>query len=110
MGYYTDYSVRVTGIRNEEEADEIFEDFGDCNFYEYDEVIRDTELQIEIMDTIWYSWEEDCLKISQKYPRITIDIDAEGEKNGDLWRARVRNGECEVVQAIVTFKEFERLI
>ena len=58
----------------------------------------------------WYEYERDMRKLSKKHPRILFELTGEGEESKDLWKARFKNGESEIVKAIVTFPKFEKVV
>lgn len=51
----------------------------------------------------WYEWEEHLLSISKKLPEIKFILDGEGEEAGDIWRAYIYQGKCEVARAKISF-------
>lgn len=109
MGYYADYSITVSGADNANQLIKIVKELddgylSDCGFSD-----DGTSAEFELNHTKWYGWKEECIRVSKIYPRITIDIDGKGEENGDLWKARVRKGECEVVEARIVFDDFKKL-
>lgn len=107
MGYYTDYSITVSGADNANQLIKIVKELDDI--YRNDYAISDdgTSAEFEMNDTKWYGWKEDCIRVSKMYSNITIDIEGKGEEHGDLWKARVRKGECEVVKARIVFDDFK---
>lgn len=109
MGYYTDYSITVTGADNANQMIKIVKEIEDGYVSNYGISDDGTSAEFEMNDTKWYGWKEDCVRVSNIYPNITIDIDGKGEEHGDLWKARVRKGECEVVKARIVFDDFKQL-
>lgn len=105
MGYYTKYDVKITGIDNANQAVKIARDY---DLVDYD--VSDTGTVLNAFyEGKWYNWEKESVALTRNYPRILIEIHGEGEENDDIWKARVRNGECERVEAKIVFDEFKRI-
>lgn len=111
MGYYTDYTVRAGGFANESEITAFLGMLEKQSSY----AMRPAEISHNgtkfwvFLNAKWYDWKDDLLAMSRVYPEITIDVDGVGEDRQDMWRARFRDGEHEVVRAEVRFPVFERL-
>jgi hypothetical protein len=105
MGYYTDYDFKITGIDNESQADKIIEDLQLLNCETSDD---GTELTSHVHDK-WYYWKEDVIAVSKVYPRVLFEIQGNGEENGDIWKARIRNGIAEVIHGKIIFDEFKEI-
>jgi hypothetical protein len=106
MGYYTDFEITVTGIDNVNQAVKISNDY---MLYDYD-VSGDGKTLTSYTNEKWYGWKEESIALSKKYPRILIEINGTGEESEDIWKARVRNGECEVIKAKIVFDDFKIVI
>lgn len=88
MGYYTNYSLSVLNDRGADLTilkNELNEKFGE-------DLIDDNGETEEIK---WYSWEEDMLELSKKYPDMLIEIRGDGEEGDDFWEARFKDGQEE---------------
>jgi hypothetical protein len=105
MGYYTHYSIRITGADNADQMTEIAEKL-DLPEEGYKISEEGAKLSTDFEDK-WYGWKEQFLRISRAYPRVLFEVNGEGEKNDDLWKARIRNGEAEVIHAKIVFDEFK---
>jgi len=116
MGYYTDYEVQISGFKNRDEAE----------FFEFKEFHKDDGLLNDIKSSTsmyveshsvsfrlgqwkWYNWQKDLEALSKKYPHLTFEVNGVGEEFPDIWKARVRNGETEVVEAQIIFPNFEKI-
>ena len=119
MGYSTDYKVDAGPFENEDAAE----------FFEFkakkaiDEAIEvDIGLshgskhtgryfvKFEVNDAKWYDWEKDLRGLSTAFPDVTIDAVGHGEETGDIWKARIRNDQSEVVEAVMSFPDFKELV
>lgn len=103
MGYYTKYNIKITGIDNANQAVKIAKDY---NLQDYDFTEYETSLTA-FYEGKWYDWKKESIALTRNYSRILIEIHGEGEESGDIWQARVRKGECEVVKAKIVFDEFK---
>jgi len=105
MGYYTDYNITVTGIDNANQAVKIAKEY---DLWDFD-ISDDGKILTSYMNAKWYDWKDESISLSKNYPRILIEISGEGESNDDIWKARIRNGECEVVYAKIVFDDFKHI-
>ena len=117
MGYYTNYDVEITGFKNEEEAEffefkEIHKKEGSLNFIKGSGHVdvQQNRVYFNLHQIKWYDWEKDLIGVSKRWTHLLFDIDGEGEEFPDVWKARVRNGESEIVQAKIVFPEFEKIL
>jgi len=102
MGYYTKYDVKITGFDNAKQAVEGTKEY--LGYYDISE--NGTEITASFEDK-WYDWKKDSVALTQMYPRILIEISGEGEESEDFWKARIKNGQCEIVQAKIVFPDFK---
>lgn len=105
MGYYTKYNVTITGIDNANQAVKIAREY-DLEHYDISPIGTEVTASFE---SKWYDWQKDSVALSRSYPRILIEIEGEGEDRDDIWKARIRNGDCETVSAKIVFDEFKRI-
>lgn len=117
MGYYTNFDVEITGFQNEEESEffefkEIHKKDASLHFIKYSgtSVILPYSISFNLHQYKWYDWEKDLVNVSKRWPHLMFDINGEGEEATDLWRARIRNGESEIVRAKIVFPEFEKIL
>ena len=110
MGYVTRYEIEATGFKEETEAEFFLFKLTRVVNYEFTGSTTSTRLTIETDEIKWYEWQTDLKELSVHFPHVTIDVEGYGEENGDIWRARVRNGEAEVVKAVLTFPDFKQLV
>jgi len=103
MGYYTDYNITIAGIDNANQAVKIAREYDLENF----DVSNDGTVLSAQYNGKWYSWKEDSVRLSLNYPRILIEIKGEGEESGDIWKARIRSGNFELVNAKIVFDDFK---
>jgi len=103
MGYYTDYEITITGIDNANQALKIAKEYILDDF----DVSDDGTVLSANFNTKWYMWKENSVALSLNYPRILIEIKGQGEESGDIWKARIRSGNFEIVQAKIVFDDFK---
>lgn len=106
MGYYTKYDIKITGIDNANQAVKIAQEY---DLEQYD-VSYDGTTLTAFYEGKWYNWEKESVSLSRNYPRILIEIEGEGEDRDDIWKARIRNGDCETVSAKIVFEDFKRIL
>jgi len=116
MGYYTDYEVEINGFKDQDEAE--FFEFKE--FHKKDGLLNDIKystnihvesnsVSFELGQWKWYDWKKDLEVLSKRYPLLTFEVRGVGEEFPDIWKARVRNGETEVVKAQIVFPDFEKI-
>jgi hypothetical protein len=106
MGYYTQYDVKISGIDNANQAVKIAQEY---ELDDYDVSGNGKNVSANF-NTKWYGWYEESVALSRNYPRILIEIEGDGEDCGDLWKARIRNGVCEIIKAKIVFDDFKVVI
>ncbi len=106
MGYYTKYDVTISNLDNANQGAKAA-DMLDMTYYDFSD--DGTIMQFDY-DGKWYDWKEDCIRVSLQYPKILIEIEGKGEENGDIWKARIRNGVCERVDAKIVFDDFKLIV
>lgn len=88
MGYYTYFSInKVKG--SDKDMDNLVKDIDAKTGLRF----SDDNCQ----EAKWGDYEEDCLKLSKKYPNLVFQLDGDGENSDDLWAERFHNGNCEMV-------------
>jgi hypothetical protein len=105
MGYYTNYKVKISGADN---ANQMIKIADALTLQGYDISGNGTTLTIEFDDK-WYSWKEDFERVSRTYPRVLFEVNGIGEDKDDQWRARIRDGVSEIIQAKIIFDEFQKI-
>jgi len=111
MGYSTRYEVEATGFQEEIEAEFfLFKLNRAANYCAAAGTTTSNRASFETDDIKWYEWQTDLKELSVHFPHVTIDVEGFGEENGDIWKARIRNGETEVVKSVLTFPDFEQLV
>lgn len=106
MGYYTQYNVTISNLDNANQGVKVAKIL-DLQHYDFSD--DGTIMQYDTYEK-WYDWKEDCIRVSLQYPKILIEIDAKGEESGDMWKARVRNGVCERIEAKIVFDDFKLIV
>lgn len=103
MGYYTNYNIKISGADN---VNQMVKIASDLSFQGYKISGSGKELYIEFEDK-WLKWKEDFQKVSKDFPRVLFEVNGKGEDNEDMWRARFRDGVCEIIRAKIVFDDFK---
>lgn len=103
MGYYTNYSIKISGADN---ANQMVKIASDLSFQGYEISGSGTELYIEFEDK-WLNWKDEFQKVSKDFPRVLFEVNGKGEDNEDIWRARFRDGVSEIIRAKIVFDDFK---
>jgi len=105
MGYYTDFEMETIEFASEKEAvwfaHSLSKDTG--LIPKQDGVFVGGYSQ----DNKWHNWEKDMVTFSLAFPEVLFSISGEGEENDDIWKAKIKNGKSEVVNAVLTFPDFK---
>ena len=112
MGQYTKFEVSI--IRKEQEVDDsrvvacVTELAGIVNREtctpEYEPPYnQDTCFTVNVK---WYDHQSDLEDLTAKYRGIVIQADCEDE-NGEMWRERYLNGDCEIHDAQICYPKFD---
>lgn len=120
MGYYTNYEVNVTGFTDEEAADYfvfkldkyVGEKFAVKKHDDWSTGEQKTTYSIQgfLSERKWYDWESNLKELSTKFQDVLIEVDGNGEEDGDIWKARIKNGESEIVKAEIYFPAFGKIM
>ena len=110
MGYNTRYEVDATGFNEGDEAEYFLFKLNRATNYGFGGNASNGSVHLETDEIKWYEWKKDLTDLSKHFPHATIDVEGRGEESGDMWKARIRNGQSEVVNAIMTFPDFKELV
>lgn len=82
MGHYTDFAVKIIkGNVDKKEFQILFEQITGYKLYNW------------TLDNVkWYSWSEDMLFISTKFPAVVFQLEGIDKEEGDRWRVYFKNG------------------
>jgi len=58
------------------------------------------------METKWYSFKEDMITLSRKFPDTVFCLSGEGESFPDFWKSYFINGKSQHCKGELTFEEF----
>ena len=118
MGYYTNYEVRAVGFEDEDSAEffifKLDKFVGEKLSIEKEEDWSTGELRKTyrvhgyISERKWYNWEDNLKEMSLKFKDVLIEVEGHGEEDEDIWRARIKNGDSEIVKAEIVFPAFTK--
>ncbi len=106
MGYYTNYEISiqkhnsVIDVHSEDFIDMVVTRLSEISDYEFDKDLSQYGIK-------WYDWEEHMRKLSSEIPSVLFIVNGVGEEDGDIWRAYITNGKCQLESAIVAFPPFD---
>jgi hypothetical protein len=100
MGYYTQFSLEVSGPT-------------EAYFAARNEEIEYLSLTVgKFQDGIeveckWYDHVDDMKRISSKHPEVLFTLTGEGEEPGDLWVKYFKAGKVQVAKARIDYEDFD---
>ena len=102
MGYMTYFELEVRG-----EPSDVAQLTANAQKYSDENVFWEVNLMFmrDQASWKWYSWEEDMIEFSSNYPNILFLLSGDGEDRGDVWFARIKDGECVVKRPTLTVPE-----
>lgn len=115
MGYYTYYSLEVSGITRDKKGKLIFGDVPSV-------VQEDLEDEIDKLDVFvggdidygwesefikWYDYEDDMLTLSHRFPDILFTLYGNGEDDEDMWCAYYYDGAVQNAPAVISYDKFD---
>ena len=96
MGYYTDFTLRVS----EGDIDAIARDLSEISTYEWDG-------DLMLYEAKWYGHHQDMITLSEKHPNTLFCLEGTGEESGDMWKTYYRNGKSQTCNVIIEFEPFD---
>ena len=109
MGYYTDYSLTVKNIKDQEEFDSLVNTLKEHEIIEYaldNGWFNSHVAEFSTYDAVkWYDSEKDMMEISKLYPGMYFMLEGSGEEFGDLWREYFKNGITEHCNGNIVFEK-----
>jgi hypothetical protein len=104
MGYYTRYSLVISGPANKA-PEEIISELREIS-YGAKYALEDSGDTREFAK--WYDNDEDLRDFSKRYPDILFELHVEGEESEDIWKLYVQNGKSQRCEAIISFEPFDK--
>lgn len=108
MGYYTYYTLQANDAKTNLPVNEAMERKICERLFEISKgaIFEDETFDHCLSDSLkWYRHEEDLVELSKEFPEVTFLLEGEGEDRDDMWRFFVCNGECEIVEAVITYEQ-----
>lgn len=113
MGYYTDYELTANSFEYEADAKQFNDELGTTTGYNFRTRVNRVPPLYQslalLQEAKWYDHADDLMKLSTKWPWVTIILVGVGEDRGDHWRMRVRNGVVERQNAVISFPEWTKI-
>jgi hypothetical protein len=104
MGYYTRYTLEIKDNKSNIEDDYYIYKLRKENTCAGAALNENGDSENAIK---WYEWSEDMELFSKSYPDVTFILCGEGEEQGDVWKAIIKNGQIQKLKAKITFEEVE---
>lgn len=102
MSYYTEFSLSIIDYGDDFNAikDELNKEIGkfDCDHLSEEEWFCYAK---------WYDYEEDMLRLSEKFPNVVFTLKGIGEEHDDMWVEYFKNGKCKYSQAEIVFQKYD---
>ena len=86
MGYLTTYTTNLLS-GDEQEYNKVLTAIKDKYGIDF--------LSDNVQDVKWYNYEKDLIRLTKKYPGLTIELCGDGENSDDNWTARFHDGNVE---------------
>lgn len=106
MGYYTDFSLTVAPHKANaitlDEKDALEEEIDKMNVFETGCVEDGYD-----GESTWYSYDDDMLMISARFPGILFTLKGIGENPTDRWARYFLNGKCQGGFAEIVYPDFD---
>lgn len=125
MGYYTEYTLEVRKIKNEEQFQELVEELKahDLIGYAFDEGhfpaipytnLRERNKSHEALfypydEAKWYDHSAVMIMISEKFPNMYFELSGVGEDFGDFWKEYYHDGEVEECAGEIVYAQPKRI-
>lgn len=99
MGYYTTYKLNIKN--------------NDLNAFSFLEEQAENGSDIglafnhDLEPCNWYEYKEDMVALSIMFPDALFELEGEGEKHKDVWRAYFKNGKVQECSAIISYPPFD---
>ena len=111
MGYYTNYSLDIKGVKSKEVFEKICDKLREEEIVDnilgeghYDE--DESYAYFYCMDSArWCEHDKDMLKISTEFPECTFLLEGHEEGSDDFWREYYNDGNYEYCQGRVIYEE-----
>lgn len=105
MGYYTNFEISIEkhnseiDVHDESFVETVVKRINEISDYWFDEDL--------IQYIKWYDWEEHMRQLSSEFPSVLFIVDGNGEEDGDVWRAYLTDGKCQLERARISFAPFD---
>ena len=101
MGYYTDFTLKVTPpFNSENEVSDFNETFTRLTDYEF-------ENDFTMYGVKWYDHDKNMLTLSRTYPDRLFQLDGVGEEHDDVWRTYYKDGKSHDAEVITTYEPYD---
>lgn len=113
MGYYTDYTLNISGIRRNRSGKLVMEQEIDPG------VLNQIHAEIERLEIFdndedygwygnakWYDHDNDMLELSKKFPTVLFTLYGDGEESDDMWYTYYLDGAYQHAPARIEYDDF----
>lgn len=115
MGYYTDYSLDVREIKDQNQFDDLVMELKKLDLVRsvFDEGRYNSDRHDAYFscyeEAKWYNHAKDMLHISEKFPNMYFELEGNGEEFGDFWREYWHDGECEACRGEIVYEQPKKI-
>lgn len=100
MGYYTEYSLAVSGKDELDIIDDLRKRYESAAFaFDEDGAPQDS--------CKWYDHETDMKYFSSLHPDLLFTLTGDGEESGDIWVKYFKNGKMQLCKAKIVLDPFD---
>ena len=121
MGYYTDYSLSISGwtvtdgvfketsLKDvpKERIDALKREIEKMQVFEYVNIKPGFGCGDAWVNAKWYDHDEDMLALSCRFPDFFFSLNGSGEEQDDLWSTYYCNGKMQECRAEIVWPEFD---
>ena len=115
MGLYTDYSLVVRGIKNEKKFEELQEELENKELilYAFQNGAYDVKNHEAYFpsyeDTTWRDHSKTMVMISEKFPKMTFELECVGNNYTRFWKEYYHDGVVETCDGDVVYAQPKRV-
>ena len=111
MGYYTDHTLIVRKIKNEEQFEELNTYLKEKELINYafcdgDYDPNHQEAIFYTYDSVkWYDHSEAMVDVAEKFPKMYFELEGAGEEFGDFWKEYYHDMDIEYCRGEIVYEQ-----
>ena len=111
MGYYTDHTLTVRKVKNEEEFNKLNEYLKEKEIINY--AIQEGDYDPNHQEAIfypydsvkWYDHSEAMVGVAEKFPKMYFELEGAGEEFGDFWKEYYHDMDIEYCRGEIVYEQ-----